>query len=74
MGIQGREEEGYPDGGGVDVGRRTDGGRGIEARRYNMARRRQKRLGLTTDEQRADADGRKRRTAATETVLEDDDV
>ena len=49
-----------PDG----VGELTDGGRGIEARSYNMARRRQKRLGLTTDgrknEQRA-ADVRKRR-------------
>ena len=57
MGMQRREEQGYPVGW-FDVGELTDRGRGIEARSYNMAWRRQKRLGLTTggrtDEQRAD--------------------
>ena len=53
-----------PDG----VGELTDGGQGIEARRYNMARRRQKRLGLTTDG-RTTGGGR----AKAATVLEDDD-
>ena len=77
-----KEEErskGYRDGG-VDVGELTDRGRGIEARSYNMAWRRQKRLGLTTGgrtvEQRADMQKRRGRgrAATEETVLEDDGV